>query len=565
LALTHKTTFPKVRADSLNRHLRNSSLMTLSPHRRLPWTSRVQPLAVASMLVVACLAMTTEQALGQQFGAPPAQPYVETNPYLAAPGGAPTYGQPNYPQPNYSQPTYPQPGYSQPGYPQPGAVPPTFGQQPAYGQPQPTYGQPAPAPAIGSGLASPNPYLQNGSTTTYQPSMNPGLNPSGVPMISPNGSPFNPPTITPEVPAYLQPPPNTTPLDVFVEETRTGRFMFGVAVNSDAGVTGQITIDERNFDYARPATSWEDFANGTAWRGAGQGFRIEAQPGNQVQRYLVSFTEPYFMNSNVSFSASAFYFDRGYYDWSESRYGGRLAWGYRLTPDLSITGALRAENVNVFNPRVTSVQELNDALGKSDLFSGKVSLTHDTRDLPFMPTEGHLIELSYEQVFGSYDFPRAEVNWHQYFMLSERPDGSGRHTLALNSQVGFTGSQTPIFENYFAGGFSTMRGFSFRGASPSENGVRVGGEFQFLNSVEYFFPLTADDMIKGTVFVDFGTVERDIAIRGENFRVAPGFGLRINVPALGPAPLALDFAFPVASATGDDEQLFSFFFGLSRQ
>jgi outer membrane protein insertion porin family len=72
-------------------------------------------------------------------------------------------------------------------------------------------------------------------------------------------------------------------------------------------------------------------------------------------------------------------------------------------------------------------------------------------------------------------------------------------------------------------------------------------------------------MVKGTVFVDFGTVERDLAIRGENFRVAPGFGLRINVPALGPAPLALDFAFPLHSAPGDNEQMFSFFFGLSRQ
>lgn len=527
--------------------------MTLSPHRRPHWTHRVQPLALTSVWVFCSLAFLLDSAHGQQFGGAPSQPYGATNPYLGAPS-APQ--QPGYNQPTYGQPNYPPPGYPQPGYGQPAA-------QPGY----------AP-PAVGAGVASPNPYLQtNGPTTTFQPGtagfgpppLTPGLGPSGQPMFHPNGPPSNLPSIMPEAPEYLQPPPNTTPLDVFVEETRTGRFMFGVAVNSDAGLTGQITIDERNFDYTRPATSWDDFANGTAWRGAGQGFRIEAQPGTQVQRYLVSFTEPYFMSSNISFSASAFYFDRGYYDWSESRYGGRLAWGYRLTPDMSITGAVRAENVDVFNPRTTSVQELNDALGKSDLFSGKVSLTHDTRDLPFMPTEGHLIELSYEQVFGSYDFPRGEVNWHQYFMLSERPDGSGRHTIAINSQLGFSGSQTPIFENYFAGGFSTMRGFSFRGASPSENGVRVGGEFQFLNSVEYFFPLTADDMIKGTVFVDFGTVERDIAIRGENFRVAPGFGLRINVPALGPAPLALDFAFPVASAAGDDEQLFSFFFGLSRQ
>jgi outer membrane protein insertion porin family len=469
------------------------------------------------------------------------------NQYLNQPAPAPSYPGTSY---SNAPPAYPA---AAPSYAPPGG--------------QPNY---APPP---QGFTSPNPYLNPGPTTAYQPGtagfgpppLPPGAAPSGLPMVNPNGSPFNPPTAFDSAPDYLQPAPNSTPLDVFVEETRTGRFMFGVAVNSDAGVTGQITIDERNFDISRPPTSWDDFANGIAWRGAGQGFRIEAQPGSQVQRYMVSFTEPYFMQSNVSFSASAFYFDRGYFDWTESRYGGRLAWGYRLTPDLSVTSALRAENVNIFNPRVLTVPELTSALGTSDIFSGKISMMHDTRDLPFMPTEGHMIEASYEQVFGSYDFPRGEIDYYQYFMLSERPDRSGRHTLAVSSRLGVTGSQTPIFENYFAGGFSTIRGYQFRGASPIEQTVRVGGQLRWLNSVEYFFPLTADDMVKGTVFVDFGTVERDIAIRAENFRVAPGFGFRINVPALGPAPLALDFTFPVHSAVGDNKQMFSFFFGLSRQ
>lgn len=462
---------------------------------------------------------------------------------------------------------------------------------PAYPQPAANYASnPALAPAAPpGGFASPNPYLQP-PTTTFQPGVAqpgvgpyvppsqplpppPGFGPSGIPQppIAPPSSinggfpPFAPPSVFQGAPEYIQPELPTAPLDIFVEETRTGRFMFGVTVNSDAGVTGQVTIDERNFDITRIPTSWDDFANGTAFRGNGQGFRLEAQPGSQVQRYLVSFTNPYFLDTNVSFSASGFYFDRNYFDWSESRYGGRLAWGYRLTPDLSASFALRAENVNLFNPRVNTVAELNDALGRTDIFSGKISLTHDTRDLPFLPTEGHLIDVSFEQAFGDYDYPRGEIDYNQYFMLSERPDGTGRHTLAFSTKLGFSGSQTPIFENYFAGGFSTLRGYSFRGASPVEDGVRVGGEFRFLNSVEYFFPLTADDMIKGTVFVDFGTVERDIALRGDNFRVAPGVGLRINVPALGPAPLALDFAFPVASAATDDRQTFSFFFGLSRQ
>jgi outer membrane protein insertion porin family len=428
-------------------------------------------------------------------------------PYGAAPSGAAPYGGGAYPQ----QPTY--------AYQQPGNVLP--------GPPLP----PPPAEALPG---------------TFSP-------------FTPGYPTFQPPTnIPPDVVA------TPTPLDIYVEEARTGQFMFGVAVNSNNGVTGQITISERNFDITRFPTSWDDLISGTAWRGAGQGFRIEAQPGNQLQRYLVSFTEPYFLDTNVSFNASAFYMDRGYFDWTESRYGGRLGWGYRLTPDLSVSTSLRAEDVNIFNPRVVGVPDLDRVLGHSEVYSGRVSITHDTRDLPFMPTQGQLIELSYEQVFGRFDYPRGDISYSRYFMVRERPDGTGRHTLAFLSKVGFSGNDTPIFENYFAGGFSTLRGYAFRGASPIDMGVRVGGQFQFLNSLEYYFPLTADEMIRGTVFCDFGTVERDIALHSSNFRVAPGVGLRINVPALGPAPLAFDFAFPVASAAGDDEQTFSFFFGAMR-
>ena len=73
--------------------------------------------------------------------------------------------------------------------------------------------------------------------------------------------------------------------------------------------------------------------------------------------------------------------------------------------------------------------------------------------------------------------------------------------LATEQSSEFSGSSTPIFENYFAGGFSTFRGFDFRGVGPSEGGVRVGGPFQWLNSVEYQFPILADDSVKGVLFM----------------------------------------------------------------
>ena len=135
------------------------------------------------------------------------------------------------------------------------------------------------------------------------------------------------------------------------------------------------------------------------------------------------------------------------------------------------------------------------------------------------------------------------------------------------SAFGVTGSDTPIFENYFAGGFGTLRGFRFRGASPvasSNTNVIVGARLQWVNTVEYMFPITASDALRAVAFCDFGTVEPNLQIKGSDFRVAPGLGLRISMPALGPAPIALDFAVPVLKAPNDHSQVFSFNVGVAR-
>ena len=49
----------------------------------------------------------------------------------------------------------------------------------------------------------------------------------------------------------------------------------------------------------------------------------------------------------------------------------------------------------------------------------------------------------------------------------------------------------------------------------------------------------------------------------DKVRVAPGFGLRISIPMMGPAPIALDFAFPIIQQYGDQTQMFSFFVGFN--
>jgi outer membrane protein insertion porin family len=496
----------------------------------------------------------------------------------------PFVGQPQFGQQPIAQPQFPQPATMQPGVQQVGPV---FPQQ--AGPPQ-QFRQPlAPQPqqqAWGNQPFGPPPVytVQQQVAPTFPAA--PGQQPILQPAIG--GNPFTAQPVAqadPNQPGAFQQPgavpdfggqpmqvfPGNEPyviVDVDAEETQTGRLMIGAGVNSNAGLVGNIVVDEQNFDILRLPRSWDDIKNGTAFRGAGQRFRLEAAPGTQLQRYMATFQEPYLFDTRIGLSLSASYYTRYFYDWAEARTGGRIGLGYQFqfAPDLSVNAGFRGESVDVFNPRVLA-PDVVDMLGTNSVYGFSGGIIHDTRDSPFLPTQGHLVTFEFEQVIGTFVYPRGILEGRQYFLLNERPDGSGRHVLSVGSVVGMSGPDTPAYDNFFAGGYNTIRGFVFRGASPRQAGPTgqlaiVGGPFQWLNTIEYMFPITADDTLRGVVFTDVGTVESNVSVN--NMRVAPGFGLRITLPAMGPAPIALDFAVPVAYAPYDSKQLFSFFVGFAR-
>jgi outer membrane protein insertion porin family len=359
---------------------------------------------------------------------------------------------------------------------------------------------------------------------------------------------------------------------VQVKETATGSLMFGIQYDTNLGPIGNIVLNERNFDIARPPTSLSDIFNGTAWRGGGQEFRLELSPGIWIQRYSVSWREPYLFDLPYSFGTSAYYFQQWNFDETqediENRAGIRLTLGHQLNRYWSVSGTLRVEGVNLSDISNLAPPEYTSLAGKDFLVVGpRATITRDSRDSFLRPTEGSIVQASYEQVLGSFTFPVLNLDAKKYFTVWQRKDGSGKQVLALRSAVSWEGSNAPVFERFYAGGINTIRGFWYRGLGPyaigaDDNLYRTGGTFMFLNSIEYQIPIKANDHLYAVTFIDSGTDESTIGIH--DYRVAAGFGLRIIVPMMGPVPIALDFAFPIVRNPQDHTEVFSFGVAVSR-
>ena len=349
-----------------------------------------------------------------------------------------------------------------------------------------------------------------------------------------------------------------------VQEGDTGSINFGAAVSSDLGLFGSIGLTQRNFDIADFPESWDEFARGRAFRGAGQIFNINLQPGNQFTNLSMSLSEPYLFGSDNALSSSVAYTVRDLDTYDEERWGGSLRLSRRLGEvwtgfvstrfqSIDLSDIERSAPIDVFN--------VEDEHVVTSLGAGIIRTTVDNR---LRPTRGSRIELGVEQIGllgGDFDFTRLTAEHTVFLALSE--DFLGRKSvLSLSTRIGYQfGGDSPIYERYFLGGRS-FRGFDYRTVSP--RGLRpsgipsddpIGGDWMFFMGAEYEFPIF-DRFVGGVAFIDTGTVTRDIGF--DEYRVSVGGGLRLYIPQLGQAPLAFDLAFPIVKQDTDDRQIFSF-------
>jgi outer membrane protein insertion porin family len=355
--------------------------------------------------------------------------------------------------------------------------------------------------------------------------------------------------------------------DVLVEvkERNTGSVNFGVAVGSDSGLFGEISIRQDNFDVGDLPESFGEFVTGRAFRGGGQRFSMVFRPGNELFQYAVSLTEPNLLETDYSLGGSFSWRQRQYRDYDETRITGIASLGRQLGDVWNASLRLRAEEVELNDiDRDAPVDVFEDA-GPDTLTSVGLTLTRTTISTLTRPGKGSRLEVGFETVGalgGDIDFYRADLDYTVYLTLDE--DFLGRlTTLKLNGRVGYIfGGRAPTYERYYLGGTS-FRGFDFRTVSPkgirNDNGKLgddpIGGEWLVFAGAEYEFPLF-QEVITTVLFVDSGTVTEDVGF--DEYRVSVGAGLRLYIPQFGPVPLAFNFGFPIIKEGGDETQVFSF-------
>ncbi len=355
--------------------------------------------------------------------------------------------------------------------------------------------------------------------------------------------------------------------EVNVKEGLTGNIWPGVGLSSDHGLIGQLIYDERNFDITDWPENIGELIPGRSFRGAGQSFKIGAEPGTELSQYSINFSDPYWggePNKPIRLRVMAASWERIMETYDEGRIKGSVGFTKRYNHGVWFRSvSFRAEDVDVDDIDADAPIEIKEEEGSNFIAGVKFGIKHDTTDDEFLPTRGSIFDISYEQVGGDHTFGILEGAQRWYMTLHE--DLAERKTVLAIKLLGATTiDEAPTFEKFYGGGTGIhgIRGFDYRGVSPrgintvtGERDEPIGSDWIFLANAEVIVPLTGDNFA-ALFFVDSGTVESG------GYRVAGGTGIQIMIPQwFGPVPMRFEIASPIIKDDDDDTQAFSFSVG----
>ncbi len=363
--------------------------------------------------------------------------------------------------------------------------------------------------------------------------------------------------------------PDVRDVLVEVKEAQTRFLTIGAGFTSNAGVLGNIGIEERNFDIANWPRSLREAISPRAFSGAGQYFKIQLEPGTIQSRASVQFQEPNLLDTPYSLSTYFYYSTRVREFYDEVRTGANIGLGRRWGAEREWSARLnlRGEDVDIthIDDKPLRAPEILSGAGHHTVTSAGFDIRRDDSGNILLPWRGTSIGFGYERVGalgGPYDFDKFSADATAYFTLGE--DLLDRKTiLTTRARVGYINGESPFFEKFYGGGSGSIRGFRYRGVSPRSgpDDDPVGGVFSLTGGAELGFPL-AGETLRGVVFADVGTVEREVRIG--TIRSSVGIGVRLTLPIFGQIPLALDVGFPITKSRQDDTQIISFSLGFGQ-
>ena len=341
-----------------------------------------------------------------------------------------------------------------------------------------------------------------------------------------------------------------TVLEVDVEEQSTGELSIGAGFSTSDGPLGEMSLRERNL------------------LGRGQDLGVSGRISAVSQTYKLSFTEPYFLDRELSAGADIFRNTRDRADQSgfdEQRTGGTLRLGYSITEEWSHGIRYQLERQELTGLQSDASQFIKTQEGEKLKSSIGHTLTFDTRDNIQSPTEGLVARLSnnFAGLGGDVRNLSSKLKAQYFYPFGKQWIGS------VSGEVGHIfgiGQDVRVLDRLNLGG-DNFRGFDTSGVGPRDRstGDALGGLTRVVGTAELRFPLGFPDElgVSGALFSDVGTVfgtEENSSLIDDvaDPRVTVGFGVGWKSP-LG--PLRVDFGYPIVKQDFDKTEFVRFSFG----
>ena len=351
--------------------------------------------------------------------------------------------------------------------------------------------------------------------------------------------------------------PDRVILNFLVEEQPTGELSLAGGYSSSVGPIAEISYTERNL------------------LGKGQFLRVKLSGSFESGQIDLSFTEPRFLDKNISAGFDLFHKENDFSDQSgfeQRKTGGTLRVGFALSENVWLQPSYSLVLDEVFNVDEDASEPIKQVglLGERLISSAGYSLTYDTRNNRLNPSRGLFFALTNELagLGGDANYLQTIVEARGYYPIYEGITLVGR--LIGGHIIGYGGQDVLAVDSFFKGG-ETIRGFDTSGIGPRalragepEGGDTdaIGGNIFYAGTLEVRFPipfLPEELGFSGAVFADAGSLfDSDFAGALNNddvLRSSVGASLLWNSPV---GPLRADFAYVLTKADFDEEEFFRF-------